>query len=418
VTSIPYAGSSIGDRTRTFVADQSDIGERRVPSALFSMEAADNAEVVPPVPPPRGPDSMWSTRAPTDDEAPAEPAAPAGDAAPIDDDDPWHRMGSPTPPPGVVPPFRAPSGTNGAGGAHGANGAGMNGGAAAPGDPWRTVSRPTPPPGVAGVFSAEPVEREDVVDHDEVLAELLEDDDLGPRGPVTNPFATTRGGAPPPAPPPAAPEDPWIEWHDAGAAEPPGDARARTASPPPFSRSGDDDADHREGVHHAPRTDGTRVAEPGPDRHEGAGPSAAGDHVDDVVADQHGLDVAVARLAPHDRDVARVPLSVCGALLLPGEHVLGAVTGQMLGRPAAVVVTPGRVLIVNDRRWQPIVDVYPIDDRLVVRGRHDRSMAALSIGDDERLSMVDGIHDVELAIELAEAIRHPSATEQGAPSAF
>ncbi len=90
----------------------------------------------------------------------------------------------------------------------------------------------------------------------------------------------------------------------------------------------------------------------------------------------------------------------------------------MLGRPAAVVVTPGRVLIVNDRRWQPIVDVYPIDDRLVVRGRHDRSMAALSIGDDERLSMVDGIHDVELAIELAEANRHPGATEQGAPSAF
>lgn len=391
------------------MADQSDIGARRVPSALFSMEAADNAEVVPPVPPPRGPDSMWSTRAPEHDEDTA-PSPPPGDAD-LPDDDPWHRMGSSTPPPGMVPPFRAPSGTNGA------HGPGVNGSAAPPEDPWRTVSRPEPPPGVTGVFSAEPVDREDVVDHDEVLAELLDDDDPGPwgSGPVTNPFATTRGGAPPPAPPPAEPEDPWIEWHDAGAPTHAAAAQgptARTAAPPPFA-DWDDDVEPRPTTHRAPHVEAPSVADPAAGEHTGS--SAV---PEDVVSDQHGLDVAVARLAPHDRDVARVPLSVCGALLLPGEHVLGAVTGQMLGRPAAVVVTPGRVLIVNDRRWQPIVDVYRIDDRLVVRGRHDRSMAALSIGDDERLSMVDGIHDVELAIELAEAIRHPGATEQGAPSAF
>ncbi len=217
------------------MADQSDIGARRVPSALFSKEAADNAEVVPSVPPPRGPDSMWSTRGPARDDEPAEPATPTG-GTDLPEDDPWHRMGSPTPPPGAVPPFRAPSGTNGT---QRSPGSGVNGSAAPPEDPWRTVSRPVPPPGVSGVFSAEPVDRDDVVDHDEVLAELLEDDDPGPRGPgpVTNPFATTRGGAPPPPPPPAAPEDPWIEWHDAGtpehaAAEPA--ATARPAPPPPF----------------------------------------------------------------------------------------------------------------------------------------------------------------------------------------
>jgi hypothetical protein len=105
-------------------------------------------------------------------------------------------------------------------------------------------------------------------------------------------------------------------------------------------------------------------------------------------------------------------------LLEPGEQVLGAVTGQMLGRPAAVVVTRERVLVANDRRWQPIVDIYPIDDSLLVRGRHDRQVAALSFADDVRLSMVDGITDVEIAIGLAEAIRDPGTPDRGSGAAF
>ncbi len=98
-------------------------------------------------------------------------------------------------------------------------------------------------------------------------------------------------------------------------------------------------------------------------------------------------------------------LAVCGALLEPDELVAGVVTGQMLGRPAAVAVTDRRVIIANDRRWQPLVDVYRIDSKLVVRGRHDRQVAALSFADTTRLSMIDGITEVELAIELAERIR-------------
>jgi hypothetical protein len=287
---------------------------------------------------------------------------------------------------------------------------------------------------MVGVFSAEPVDREDVVDNDEVLAELLEDDAGWPgRSAGTNPFATARPDTPPP-PPPAAPadawEDPWIEWYDAGGQDDVAPNRSAAAStragrtdparhdaeppfsPPPFRQSNGTEAataDRGDAEH------GRGGAQFDDARRSTVGGAPFGD---DIVADQHGLDVAVARLAAQDRETARVPLSVCGALLLPGEHVVGAVTGQMLGRPAAVVVTLGRVLIVNDRRWQPIVDIYPIDERLLVRGRHDRSMAALSIGDDERLSMVDGIHDVELAIELADAIRHPGAAEHGAPSAF
>lgn len=412
------------------MSDQSDIARRHVPGELFSMEAADNAEVVPPVPPPRGPDSMWSTSAP-DHEANAVTAPTDVGTA---EHDPWQRMGPSTPPPGAVPPFAAPSGSNGSPRAAGAHDAAHA--ADAPPDPWRTLPRDEPPPGVTGVFSAEPVDREDVVDNDEVLAELLEDEAAWPGRTSANPFATARPDTPPP-PPPAAPadawEDPWIEWYDAGAQD---DVAPDRPAPAPTGPEHRDSYDH-ETEHPIPpppfhdRSTGTGEVRADSTDHEhgrsGAAPSedvrrsTAGTTspiADDIVADQHGLDIAVARLAARDRETARVPLSVCGALLLPGEHVIGAVTGQMLGRPAAVVVTLGRVLIVNDRRWQPIVDVYQIDERLVVRGRHDRSMAALSVGDDERLSMVDGIHDVELAIELADAIRHPGAAEHGAPSAF
>jgi len=137
-----------------------------------------------------------------------------------------------------------------------------------------------------------------------------------------------------------------------------------------------------------------------------------------VAADQHGFDVAISRLRDDDQERARVPLAVCGALLEPGEQVVGVVTGQMLGRPAAIVATRERVLVVNDRRWEPIVDIYRIDASLLVRGRHDRHVAALSLADDERLSMVDGITEVELAIDLADAIRDPGGAGQGSGTAF
>jgi hypothetical protein len=273
-------------------------------------------------------------------------------------------------------------------------------------DDLHRMAAPTPAgaPGAGGVFSAEPVERDDdVLDEGEVDGELEDDWIEPPRaapvfssGPQSTASRNGAGAAPPtagPAPAPpfaepapprsgpfATPVDPWTAWDPVP--EPP-----QAPEPPPF------------------------IA-PTPPMAPDEDPASA------VAADQHGLDVAVSRLRPEDRERARVPLSVCGALLRPDEHVVGAVTGQMLGRPAAVVVTQARVLVVNDRRWQPIVDVYPIDDALLVRGRHDRQVAALSFADDTRLSMVDGITEVELAVGLAEAIRDRGVSERGTGSAF
>lgn len=114
---------------------------------------------------------------------------------------------------------------------------------------------------------------------------------------------------------------------------------------------------------------------------------------------------AVLRLRPEDAEAAHVALSVCGALLPAGEGVVALLTGQMLGRPAAVLVTEYRVVIANDRRWTPVIDVFAINADLTVRGRQDRDIAALSFSDRNRVSMVDGITEVAMAIELANLIR-------------
>ena len=123
------------------------------------------------------------------------------------------------------------------------------------------------------------------------------------------------------------------------------------------------------------------------------------------LADANGLAAAIGRLRPEAQEEAAIPFSVCGALLASGEIVMVAVNGQMLGHPAIVVLTNERVLVINARRWQPIVDVFAVGPELVVRGRHDRDVASLTFSEGARLSTVDGISEVGLAVELADRLR-------------
>jgi hypothetical protein len=217
---------------------------------------------------------------------------------------------------------------------------------------WWTQPASAAPEEMGGVFSAEPVERDrDVLD-------------------VPEPDA----------------DEPWDV--------------APPSGPPLFAQRGEPVPDHTAGGDSLWRDldvdDDLLVGEP-----DEVGRATLRD-----VGDPNAFERAVARLDVAERERASVALAVCGALLDEDETVLGVVTGQMLGRPAAVTVTRSRVLIANDRRWQPLVDRYAIAPGLSVRGRHDRDVAALSFSDGERMSMVDGITDVELAIELAELIRN------------
>jgi len=87
-----------------------------------------------------------------------------------------------------------------------------------------------------------------------------------------------------------------------------------------------------------------------------------------------------------------------------------AVTGDMLGHPAAMVVTDRRIVVANGRRWRPVVDTFEFAAGLGVRGRHDGGVAAVTLFDDERLVTVDGIVEVAAAMQLAELIRVRTAT--------
>ena len=344
------------------MSDLDDI-HQRLPGDLFSMDAADNVELVPDVAPP-GPDSLWSTAA-NSEEIASPDLTPPGPSSAAAEDAAWASMGSPTPPrvSGAGPTSFA---QHGFGVGHRAD----------PDDGRGAAPTPVGAPGAGGVFRTEPTAHDGVVDDDEVVAEIEDEGRWFEPGPSASVFSSAPGtgvAAPPAAraaSPFATPEDPWSTWRDDEATP---DDPASPAVPPPFT---------------------------------GAAPAAV--VPPPVTPDPHGLDVAVARLHPDDRERSRVALTVCGALLVAGEQVLGAVTGQMLGRPAAVVVTDSRVLVANDRRWQPVVDEYPIGHRLEVRGRHDHQMAALSFSDDERLTMVDGIAEVDVAVELAEVVRQRS----------
>lgn len=120
--------------------------------------------------------------------------------------------------------------------------------------------------------------------------------------------------------------------------------------------------------------------------------------------DTNGLAAAIGRLSELEQDAAAVPFSVCATMIEHDEIVLAALAGQMLGQAAAVVMTNRRVLVVNARRWQPIVDVYTLGPDLLVRERHDRDVASLTFSQGERLSTVDAISQVGIAVELADRL--------------
>ena len=124
-----------------------------------------------------------------------------------------------------------------------------------------------------------------------------------------------------------------------------------------------------------------------------------------TAADPHGLTGALERIDPDVVDRAAVPLAVVSVLLDPGEVVDAALVGEMLGHPAAVVVTARRAVVANGRRWSPVVDVFELDASVDVRGRHDGGVAAVTLMDADRIVTVDGISDVPLAMHFADLVR-------------
>ena len=359
---------------------------------LFTTVAADNAEVVPPDAP-FGRENMWTTDANRDDDDDDDV-----DEGEFVEDDTW--MGSDA------------NGTNGA--------------------------RPV----FGGSFTSEPASRpEDVIDEPFHVDEPTAPTANGTPRATGNLFSSTSTGrpAPDPAGVPGTPRspfgvpgpepahqprtppvdtDPWAPQDRWGTAAPgwtqpqgpnPWAAPPYGQQPPPSAPMGPPPGydQHHAPQHHQQPQQQWAPPQQGPpggyqDQHYG---EANHEPYHAPVPDPHGLSAAVGRLRPEDQERAAIPIAVCGALLQHDEVVLAAVTGQMLGHAAVVVLTTRRVMVVNGRRWQPIVDVFEVGPSLTVRGRHDRDVAALTFSDETRLSTVDGIAEVGLAVELAERIK-------------
>ena len=121
--------------------------------------------------------------------------------------------------------------------------------------------------------------------------------------------------------------------------------------------------------------------------------------------DDHGLSAAVARLSPEAQQSGAVAFSVAGALVAREEAVLTALSGWSLGLPTVVVLTTSRLLVVSDRRFNPVVEVFALRPSLSIYGQHLDGSASITFQDTDRVLTVDQVPDVPVAIELANSAR-------------
>jgi hypothetical protein len=131
-----------------------------------------------------------------------------------------------------------------------------------------------------------------------------------------------------------------------------------------------------------------------------------------MVNDPSGLGAALARLGSGGRKGAKAAANAAALLLHEGEIVECAVQGQLYGSNAVVLLTNGRLLIVNDREFRPDVIEIVVDASVTVQGWADDRAAAVLVQRNEVSAQVERIADKPLAQELAQRIR-ARATGQG-----
>ena len=125
----------------------------------------------------------------------------------------------------------------------------------------------------------------------------------------------------------------------------------------------------------------------------------------DGVIDPAQIEAAMARLSAGARRAALAPVAILTALLEPGEVAEAVVQGEHQHRPAVLVLTDRRLVVVNDRRWAPDVRSFALDDRLVVHGWQDDRRATLVFVLGGVGTVVDAISDRPLARDLAQRVR-------------
>ena len=113
----------------------------------------------------------------------------------------------------------------------------------------------------------------------------------------------------------------------------------------------------------------------------------------------------MARLDAQSRRGARTVALLVASVLGPGERVESVVSGRFLGASALVAVTDRRMLVVNDREWEPDIVPVGLEPGLEVEGRQDEHRAALVFRRGAAELVVDEIADTEAAREVAIMVR-------------
>lgn len=98
-------------------------------------------------------------------------------------------------------------------------------------------------------------------------------------------------------------------------------------------------------------------------------------------------------------------MTVAASRLGEGERVEVVLAGRYLGFDAAMVLTPMRLLIVNDRPWHPEIAVIDDVGAHEVSGWADRRAATLELVGPSGRHVIDRIADADLAESMAVAIR-------------
>jgi hypothetical protein len=113
---------------------------------------------------------------------------------------------------------------------------------------------------------------------------------------------------------------------------------------------------------------------------------------------------AVARLRPGSVDLGAPALSVLGGALAPGEVVVGVLTGRARGLPCAVAVTDRRVLVVADRRPDPIVQsLHPTRTGLRPLRQVPNGPLSVLVVDGDRVLEVTAVGDPDVAEMMSQS---------------
>jgi hypothetical protein len=132
-----------------------------------------------------------------------------------------------------------------------------------------------------------------------------------------------------------------------------------------------------------------------------------------ALVDPFGLGAAVDRLGASAKRSSRVALGIVSAILDDDERVEALVCGRYLDRSAVAVVTPERLLVINDREWRPDVVTIVVEPGLVVQGWQDDRTATLVFESAGVQTTVDRIVDRPLAHEMANLLRYRAANAEG-----